>query len=59
MADPFVHCMVEGAQPPTWPAVETLAAIDEYEQEKEKECYEKDEWQLVEPPKTFMPLLSM
>ncbi|KAH7108865.1 hypothetical protein B0J11DRAFT_240598 [Dendryphion nanum] len=30
MADPFVRCMMEGASPSTWPAAETLAAMDIY-----------------------------
>ena len=59
LADPFVQCMIEGALSSTWPAAETLAAINGYKLEKEKECYEKDEWQPVAPPKTFIRLLSM
>jgi hypothetical protein len=52
--------MMEGASPSTWPAAETLAAIDGYKQQKEKECNdEKDEWQPVEPPKHFVRLISM
>ncbi|KAF2174782.1 hypothetical protein K469DRAFT_704390, partial [Zopfia rhizophila CBS 207.26] len=60
MADPFIQYMMEGASPSTWPAAETLAAIDGYKQQKEKERYdEKDEWQPVTPPKTFVRLISM
>ncbi|KAF2179326.1 hypothetical protein K469DRAFT_716324 [Zopfia rhizophila CBS 207.26] len=51
---------MEGASPSTWPAAETLAAINGYKQQKKKERYdEKDEWQAVTPPKTFVRLISM
>lgn len=60
MADPFIQCMMEGASPPTWPAAESLAAMGEYKQQMEKECYdEKDEWQPVALPTRFVPLISM
>jgi hypothetical protein len=38
IADSFVQSMIEGASLPTWPAAETLAAINGYKQQKEKEC---------------------
>ena len=58
-ANRFVQCIMEGARPSTWPAAETLAVINGYSQEKEKEFYEKDEWQLLAPPMTFLPPLLM
>jgi hypothetical protein len=52
--------MMDGAPPPIWRATETLAAIDRYKQQEEKECYaENEEWQPVAPPKSFVPLISM
>jgi hypothetical protein len=38
IADPLVQCMMDGAPPPMWRATETLAAIDRYKQQEEKEC---------------------
>jgi hypothetical protein len=52
--------MMEGAPSLAWPAAETLAAINEYEQQKEQDYFaEKDEWQPVAPPKSFVPRMLM
>lgn len=57
MVDPFVYCIMTGALSPVWPTADTLAAINEYEQQKEKECYaEKDQWQPIVPPKNLCRL---
>jgi hypothetical protein len=52
--------MMEGAPSLASPATETLAAINEYEQQKEQDYFAgKDEWQPVAPPKSFVLRMLM
>jgi hypothetical protein len=51
---------MQGASFTSWPGAETLADIDGYKQEQEKEYYYRiDEWQPVEPPKGFVRIISV
>jgi hypothetical protein len=61
MLEPLIKCFMEGTSLYTsWSVAEVLAAINGYKQQDEKECHHfKDKWQLVEPPKGFVRIISV
>jgi hypothetical protein len=64
MVDPLVERIIKGASSTSWPVAETLAAIDGYKQQEEKDRHYMDdkmddEWQYVEFPKGFVQVFQL